>query len=81
MRDKDLVVAKYIPEPTTDGYLARIQIEFHRRDADNHSLDYAYPRPFTQMNDALAKCFELLARWRRKYAPDADVIIEPPSRP
>jgi hypothetical protein len=28
-RDKDLVVAKYIPELTTDGQLARIVIEFH----------------------------------------------------
>jgi hypothetical protein len=33
------------------------------------------------MNDALAKCFELVRLWRAKYAPDADVIVEPPSRP
>jgi hypothetical protein len=37
-REKDLVIAKYITEPAHGGYLARIQIEFHRRDADNHSL-------------------------------------------
>jgi hypothetical protein len=76
-RDKDLVVAKYIPEHVKNGYLARIQIELRSKNGTRHDLDYTYPRPFIEMNDALAKCFQLVGRWQKKYAPDADIIVEP----
>jgi len=29
------------------------------------------------MNDALEKAFELVGRWKAKYAPGADIVIEP----
>jgi hypothetical protein len=79
--EKDLLVAKYLPERTKTGYMARIRIELLRASGEKHGLDYTYPRAFAEMNDALAKAFQLLGRWRASYAPDADVIIEPPSRP
>jgi hypothetical protein len=79
--DKDLLVAKYIPERTKSGYMARICIELVRASGEKHDLDYIYPREFREMNDALAKAFQLVGRWRARYAPDADLVIEPPSRP
>lgn len=76
---KDLLVAKYIPERTETGYRARISIEFQPASGEKHELDYTYPREFAEMNDALAKAFQLVGSWKAKYAPDADVVIEPPS--
>jgi hypothetical protein len=35
------------------------------------------PRAFAEMNDALAKCFQQVGRWRTKYARSADAILEP----
>jgi hypothetical protein len=77
--EKDLLVAKYITERTRTGYMARIVIACSQ--TGKTEVDYTYPREFADMNDALAKGFELVGRWRRKYAPDAEVVIEPPSMP
>ncbi len=40
----DLLVAKYIPERTQNGYLARISIELLRESGEKRELDYTYPR-------------------------------------
>jgi hypothetical protein len=61
MRDKDLVVAEYIPEATKSGYLARIHIELHRDGRERHELDCIYLREFADMNEALAKTLQLVA--------------------
>jgi len=79
--EKDLLVAKYIPERTASGYMARVCIELLMRSGQKREVDYTYPREFAEMNDALAKALQLVKRWRARYAPDADVIIEPPGRP
>jgi hypothetical protein len=73
--DKDLMVAKYIPERTKNGYVARIRIELVRASGEKHDLDYLYPCEFAKMNDALAKAFQLVGPWRARYAPDVDVVI------
>jgi len=61
--------------------MARIRIELLMGSGEKRKVDYTYPRELAEMNDALAKAFQLVRRWRARYAPDADVIIEPPSRP
>ena len=64
-----------------DWIAARISVELLCESGEKHELDYTYPRQFAEMNDALEKAFQLVGRWKAKYAPDADVVIEPPSRP
>ena len=75
--EKHLIVASYVGNPTDSGYRARVRIELRSGDSAKRRIDYTHPRIFAELDDASGKGFELLGRWRRKYAPNADLIAVP----
>ena len=73
----NLVIGQYFTQERGTGYVARIRIELLRAGTTIRTVDHTDGHEFQDMNDALAKGFELLKRWQAKHAPHSRLTIEP----